>query len=162
MASISERENKDGTITYRVSIRKKGSSLEKSFYTKEDAELYSYYKERLIDNMSNFEVPIKDMVRMEEIIEMKKKSILDSDRRTKNSYDVNLSRFNEFFGKDKFLCNISYDDWVKFAKHLSDLTVYRGAKTEIGARKMSINTLRKVLAEFSSAFSHAISLGINI
>src|SRR5258708_28344047 len=115
MASISERENKDGSITFRVSIRKKGFSFEKSFFKKEDAELYSYYKERLIDNMSNFEVPIKDMIRMDQLIEMKKKSIADSDKRTKNGLDINLSRYQEFFGIDKFLCDISYNDWLKFA-----------------------------------------------
>src|ERR1700679_1545188 len=71
MACIQERPNENGDVSYRVSIRKKGHIISKSFYTKEDAEIYAFYKERLIDLMENFEVPIEKRLTLQSIMNIR-------------------------------------------------------------------------------------------
>jgi len=53
MASIRKRESG----SYSAEIRKKGKSLCASFSNRETAELWAVYKEDLIDQIKNFEVP---------------------------------------------------------------------------------------------------------
>ena len=160
MAVLEHRKNKDGSFSYRVQIRRNGVTIYKTFNTEEDARVFLWYKERLIDNMKNYELSLKETISFFHTIDLKCASM-------KNPKEIERMRilkvaFSEHFGGDKFLSKLTYDDWVNFAKYLLQKDVYRGAKTEVGKRKMSISTLRRTFAYISSCFSYAQSKGIDI
>ena len=66
MASITFRDGK-----YRVSIRKKDQDVSKTFSNKEDAELYSKWKEDLIDQIENFNPSPEELLTLDSAIDMK-------------------------------------------------------------------------------------------
>ncbi len=162
MASIEKRKNSDGSFSYRLSIRKKNFEIYQTFYTEEDAKLYEFYKERLIDNMEAFEVPLKDRVTVEQIFELKIKEISEYSPRNISDVNLSLDRIKQFFTNKKFINEFSFDDWLNFAKNLYGSDVFRGGKTEKGKRKMSIATLRRIFAVISSVYSNAIAMGIEL
>lgn len=162
MARIEKRENKDGSFSYRVQIRKKGMDIYKTFSTEEAANLYSFYKESLIDNMVSFDVDLGKRVCLSHIVELKLKTIDPSDKRTINAYEKCLENFLFAFGKDPFLCDLTYDDWLETAKKIYEIPVYRGGKNERCKRKMSLETFRRYFAYMSSSISNAHSLGIEL
>lgn len=159
MASIEKKRVGDG-FSYRIQIRKKGIEIYKTFSNEEDAKLYIFYKERLIDNMTNFDIPLKDRVTLEQLFELKKKACEGYDKRTLNELDNVFNRVNSFIGENKFFHEISYDQWLSIAKSVYEMDVFRGSKTNI--IKMSPITLRRYFATLSSVISHAISLGISL
>jgi hypothetical protein len=160
MATIKEKKLSDGSISFRVEIRKKGIQIYKSFTVLEDAELYSFYKERLIENMESFEVPLKDRVTLNQIYELKLKD--SNSINIKSHVKMAIEKFNEIFGVNTFCNDISYKDWENSCKILSQSYVYRGAKTENSKRIISLSTLRRYFAYASSCISHAQSLGIEL
>jgi hypothetical protein len=160
MASIEKRTTKSGEITYRVSIRKKGREIYKTFHDLEAGKLYAYYKENLITNMENFEVPIEKRISLNDILELKQKTIDESNLREISDFNFNKNKLSELFKNKIFYIDISYDEWLACAKALLDSYVYRGGKTERGKRKMSPHTLRKIFAHASSAVNHAKEMGI--
>ncbi len=162
MASIREKKGKDGRSSWHVAIRKKDFEICKSFHCKEDAELYVIYKERLIDNISNFEVPIHQRLRLSDIYSMKIEKENITDPKTLNDYKNSLFRLQSFLGENTFLCNISPIQWINCAKELFKMDVFRGAKTETGRRPMSPITLKRIFAYASACFSYAQSKGIEI
>lgn len=162
MACLEKRPRKDGTIAYEVNIRKKGYEIYKTFDNEEDARLYSFYKERLIDNMHNFEVPLKERLTIEQIFDLKLKSIDEFERRTINDICKSKERLSMFFDPHKFIHQISYDEWLDCAKKLLDFDVFRGAEKDHNKRKMSLKSLRKIFAYLSASISHANSLGIEL
>lgn len=161
MARIEEREDSKGEISYRVLIRKKGIEISRTFHDKESAKLYEFYKERLIENMSNFEVPLNIRITLRDIVDMKIKDS-GTDIKSFRLFTLALDRFEEIFPSGKFYSELSFDDWFNASKIIYEKDVYRGAKTEKGKRRMSPDTLRKTLAYMSSCVSHAISLGIEL
>jgi hypothetical protein len=162
MATIKKHINKDGKTTYRLMIRRKNIDISKTFHSEEDAKLYEFYKERLIDNMEIFEVPIEQRITLKQIFELKindsnelaKRSILDME----NSFKL----FHSLLDSNRFVYNISLEDWEKSAKSMYESDVFQGAKTDAGKRKMSPLTLRRNFACASAAFSTAISKGFKI
>lgn len=162
MATIEARPTDKGKISYRVMIRKKGINIYKTFHKKEDAELYVFYKERLIDNIENFEVPLGQMVTLDQIFELKISSISISNKREINDYENCKKRLKESFSGKVFYKDISLDDWRNAAKSLLATEVYRGAKTENGKRLMSPVTLKKIYYQASSVVSYVKSQGIVI
>jgi len=162
MAHIKERVNKKGETTYSVKIRKKEVDIQKTFYSLEDAKLYEFWKERLIQNMENFEVDLKDRVTISQLYDMKSKTIKSCDKRYASDFEFSKKRLVDFFGETRFIQSITYEEWVGFTRHLLDTDVYKGAKTENGKRKMSPESARKVLAYTSASISHAISKGIEL
>ncbi len=161
MATIEKRPNKNG-FSWRVMIRKKNQEVYKSFDTEEDANLYVFYKERLIDNIANFDVPIQDRVTLMQIMELKIQTIDESDKRTIGDYDMTVRRLKDCFGDIMFYQSLTFEHWVEAAKKLLQTDVYKGAKTEAAKRKMSPNTLRKIFAHASAAVSYAQHQGIAI
>lgn len=160
MVHIKEFILEDGCKSFRVQIRRKGLDISKNFRNIEDANLYADYKERLIDNIKNFEVPLKDRITLNDLLEIKLK---DSDNKDLKCHVlVAFNRFNEIFGEHKFYNKITYKDWEDACKKLSESYVFRGAKSENGKRIMSLNTLRRYFAYVSSCVSHAQSLGIEL
>jgi hypothetical protein len=162
MSTITIRKDQEGNKTYRVAIRRKGIEIFKTFRNKQDAELYSFYKERLIDNMKAFEVTIKDTITFEQAMEMKKSQIPQHNTRELNDLDNTTTRILPYLKANEPLSNISFERWVDIAKSLLSTSVYRGAKTENGKRELSVATLRKIFAHVSSAVSYAISQGISL
>ena len=164
MATINERQNEKGTISHRVQIRRNNTNISKTFYCKEDAEVYAFYKERLISNMENFEVDIKDTVTTKSIFELKIASIAQiiDNKRELNDMESSLKRIGNYIDLDKCYSSTSLEEWIEAAKKIFKEPVYRGAKTEISRREMSPNTLRKIFAHASAAVSYAQSQGIAI
>ena len=159
MATIEKRLD-GNSFSYRIKIRKKGIEIMKSFSNEEDAKLYIFYKERLIENMNHFDVPLQDRVTLEQLFELKKKACAGYDRRTLNELDNVFNRVNSFLGENKFFHQISYDEWFSIAKSVYDMDIFRGSKKNI--IKMSPLTFRRYFATLSSVVSHAVSLGIAI
>lgn len=155
---ITERTNADGSIVYRVTIRKRGKEIYRTFREKEDAIVYEKYKTRLIDLMDAYEVGPKDTVTLEQIFEVKLEK-LPEDSREKYDFMTSLNRLKDHL-KGGFLAKLTIDDWLECAQKLLKIDVYRGGKTESCKRKMSPTTLRKIFAHASSCISHAQSLGI--
>jgi hypothetical protein len=162
MGTIQQIVSKDGKTTYRLQIKRKDIEISKTFHTIEDTKLYEFYKERLIDNIENFEVPIEQRLTLKQIFELKindsselvPRSILDME----NSFKL----LHKLLDSNRFVYNITFEDWEKAAKSMFDLDVFKGAKTAVGKRKMSPLTLRRNFACASSAFSTAISKGFKI
>jgi len=159
MSRIEERILKDGRKSYRVSIRRKNIEIYKTFLEREDAELYSYYKEKLIDNMNNFDVEIKESIRISDLFELKINTLESHQVREIKDFGNSLERISLFLG-NKFLNQISFNEWLECAKSLINIEVYRGSKSPKGKRKMSMGTLRKIFAHASSCISYAKTKGI--
>lgn len=157
MASIRKEKNKNGIEYYRVKIRKKNNCIYKSFKCKESAEIYAAWKENLIDTMDAFDVPLKSRIRFCELVDLKcndphigesmRKDIRESYAKLKD-----LLRL-----EDRFVEEITYDEWLNAAKELLSIKVYRGAKTKAGERLMSPTTLRRIFSCLSSVFSYSTS-----
>lgn len=162
MARIEKRKNGSG-FSYRVVIRRKGIEIYKSFPEEEDAKMYAYYKEKLIDNMTNFDVPLKDRVTLRQILDMKLKEMQDHDKRSKADMELSFSRVMERLPKNKMFVNqLTYEDWLEIAKDIYNTNVHRGVKQEHTARQMSPISLRRLFASLSSAMSHAQGCGIEL
>ncbi len=162
MATVTKRQNSDGSIVFRVNIRKKDVDISKTFYTEEDANLFIFYKERLLQNMANFEVSTKDCVTLEQIMDLKIKSIDQAEFRYLSDFNLSKQRLIQTLDNEKFLCDITYDDWIEAATKLYNMDIYRGGKTESCKRKMSLETLRKIFAYASASISYAIAQGIEL
>lgn len=159
MASIDKRPKKNGEISYEVNIRRKGFEISKTFRTEEDANLYAFYKERLIDNMDNFEVNIKNRVTLKDLTELKLKNV--TERRARQDIENAFMKVRPHIG-DKFLSEITYDNWIEIAKKLLGEYVYKGARNETNKRLMSIASLRRYFAVISSIYSNAGTYGIEV
>lgn len=162
MACIRTRVTKKNDEKYHVGIRKKGVEIHKSFLFKEDAELYAKWKENLIDCMDNFEVNIKNTITLEALFDLKIKSISEDSKRTILDITNTKRTVLDYFNDKIFVSDISFEDWKNFAVALYDKDVYRGAKSGNNVRKISIETLRKLFAYASTAYSYAQSQGIEI
>ncbi len=162
MATIEKKMNENGSETYRVQIRLKNEEkIYKTFYTKEQAELFVFYKENLLKLKNNFDVPIEKRVTIKQIIEIKLQNSYDLSERSKSDFMDAFNRITTFI-KDDFINKISYEDWLKVAKSLLDLDVYIGFKNEKNKKKLSISSVRRYFACMSSAISFCNSQGMNI
>lgn len=161
MASINERISSKGEKTYRVQIRNKDFEQYKTFTTKEDAELFIFSRERLINNMKNFDVPINNRVRLVDIIQLKKSQIKDADIRTICEFDMALKRCLENMKPHVFLEELTLEDWKACLDKVVILHIpIRG--NAITTSLISIKSVRRLFATLSSAFSSAIASGIPI
>lgn len=159
MATIEKRKCGDG-FSYRCSIRKKGIEIYKTFKTEEDAKLYVFYKERLIDNMENFEVPLSHRITLEQLFEIKRKEFFGYDRRTLNDLDLVYAQIKNCLIDKVFYHEYTYEDWLECVKKMYQLESWRGSKTNV--IKISPRTLRRKFGVVSSVISCAISKGIEI
>lgn len=161
MSVIIKRENKKGEISYQVRIRTKDCQIYKSFLDEHDAKLYCFHRERLINNKKNFDIPIKDRVTLNHIIDLKMQSKGMDDKEI-SSFDHARKVLNERFGVDKFLCDITFEDWVNAVKDIYSTPVFRGSVKEKNKRIMSPNTLKRIFAYVSCAISYAMNQGIEL
>lgn len=162
MGSITKRKNSDGTISFRVDVRRKNIDISRTFFTEEDASLFILYKERLIDNMKNFDVPLKERVTLKQLFELKLSSISETNKRMIDDLNHTLDKLEMNFPKDKFVSQLTYEDWLIAAKAIYETPVYVGFKNAKNMKQMSIVTFKKLMANASSVFSHAISKGLDL
>lgn len=143
MASIEQRKNNDGSIVYRVQIRKKGiPDIRKSFSSKEEAEQYCKSVEDSIDG--KLEIPKFPLFLW---IERYKKEILP----TKNFANKQII-FLDFWGKylgNEIACEINPLKIELLANGLLE------KKSRLGGN-MSLETRRKYLVALSSIYTCAI------
>ena len=159
MACIEKRPSKEG-ISYRVAIRRKGTEIYKSFKTEEDAKLYAFFKERLIDNMEAFEVSLNERITLEQILDLKLESIKEYDKRTISDMEMAFRKIVQTLPSKKYYHEFIEDNWLECAKSIYEQDSYRGSKSN--TIKISPVTLRRIFANISSAVSHCQSLGINL
>ncbi len=161
MATIRERIGSKGDKSYSVVIRMKDCEEQKTFMTREDAELFAFFREKLHHNMNAFKIPIKDRVRLRDVIEFKKTQIKDINSRTICEFDNAFKRAIENIKNHTFLAELSFDDWHECLKNISGLTIpIRG--NAITKALISPSSIRRLFATLSSAFSTAIASGIPI
>jgi hypothetical protein len=159
MATIRERTKIGGEKTYEAIIRKKGFEEWKTFSTKEDAELFAFFKEKLHRNMCNFDIPLEDRITLCDVIELKIKDM--KDMRQISEFLLAKKRVQENIKPHVFLQELNIQDWVECLKNISLKKVpVRGNAVSVDF--LSTSSLRRVFATLSSAFSNAISLGVNI
>lgn len=157
MATIEKRMGKDG-MSFKTLIRRKGLEICKTFKTEEDAKLYAFYKEKLIDNMEAFEIPLKDRISLNEILDLKLRTIQDYDKRTINDLMFSFKRCLRWLPEKKYYQDFTEEDWLNCAKNLYSEDSWRGSKSNL--LKISPVTLRRIFAMISSTVSHCQSLGI--
>lgn len=163
MSTIKKNVGKNGKLTFSVYIKKKDFEICKTFYTLEDAKIYSFYKERLIQNMENFDVPLNERITLNQIIDLKIESATDLSVKTITQMQSMGKKFSDFFGKNRFYHTITYADWIDSVKYFMELNVYIGGQVrEDSTKKISIETLRKHYAYLSSCISYVIDQGIPI
>lgn len=162
MASFSVRQNSDGSTSYVASIRKKNIEIKRSFKTEEDANVFAFYKERLIDLMNAFEVPLSETLTIDQVFELKLKEISEVDIRPRNDFINTKKRITSHFNDKIFIKDITYNEWLECAKSIYQMPVFRGGKNESCKKNMSPKTLRNIFAYCSSAISNAQEKGIKI
>lgn len=158
MATIKKRQDSKGNTSFTVLIRKKGLEVCKTFYDEEEANLYIWYKERLIQEMENYESPIHERISLKQIFEMKIQKIDPSNFREINGFDNTCKRFLEFFKSKFFLHQISFNDW----KECLDNFLKNEKNMRDESKNVSMKSIRKFFAYASSCFSNAIENGINL
>lgn len=156
---IEIRKNKDGSKAYRVTIRKKGTEVTKTFSNEEDAILFENYRTRLIECMANFEVPIKDRVRLVDIVDLKIKR--SSDLRSISEFELANKRVMEVMKPHIFLNELTYDDWKDAFEKIAKKE-YPKRHNSPHMQLIAAKSLRRIFASLSSAFSTAIANGISL
>lgn len=155
------RERANGN--FRVQIRRKGIDISKTFHSKEDAEVYEFYKNRLLDNMAAFEIDIKDTVTIQQVVELKVASIPMITPKNTCEFKNCLQELNAYIPKTTVFSTTTYEQWLAAAKKILATPVRHGGRSNQPKTKaMSLNTLRRHMANLSSSVSHAISQGIAI
>lgn len=133
--------------------------MSKTFSTFEDAKIFEFYKERLIENIDNFNIPIEKRIRLIDIIDMKK--TMFKDPRAISELETGFKRCLKFLPAHTFLCELTFDDWHECMKKIATFPfpVKFGAKEK---KPLSTMSIRRIFATTSAAFSHAISMGLSI
>lgn len=157
--SIKETIKVNNEKSFQVIIRKKGVEICKTFSNLEDAKLFEFYRTSLVENMANYEIPLHERIRLEDIIDLKTKDIVD--KRILCEFELSLKRIKNSIKPHAFVSELTYEDWEKCLETIIKLDIpARGnARTII---KMSPKSVRRIFATMSSAFSHARSKGIPI
>lgn len=121
MATIQEVNGR-----YRAIIRKKDIDISATFEERHNAELWAKYKESLIEQISNFDPPLKEMISLQDAIELKIKKINDlgCDTKTLSDYKILLKIFEKFCHKS--LSEISYSDLLNHFNDLMKIPVKKG------------------------------------
>jgi DNA repair protein RadC len=121
MASIEQRGSR-----FRVTIRKKGITINKTFSSAESAELFAKYKEDLIDEIEAFDPPLKDMITLHQAIDLKLDIMRKELRDARSISDIEYIKnwFSEFL--DKSVSELSYEVLMAKALEMLNGTVFRG------------------------------------
>lgn len=148
---------------YRVQIRKKDIEIYSSFKNEEDAKLWAEYKEELIDNISAFDPPLKEMITLKDAIELK----IEKGKETMK--DINdFKNLLEYF--DKFcyrsLNSITYDELMKYYDEKLKIPIRKGGSKNnenTGIKKLpSPSTVFRKFQYLSSVYQDVINYGVEI
>lgn len=164
MASIRERKCSDGSITYHVSIRiKDQEEIHKGFKDKETAELYAWYKENLIKEMKNFEVPMQEMVTLRDGFELKIKLAEGEGKTPKYIRDckADFSHILTYMDEDIYLKDITPEMIEELCEKLANSVVFKGGSQyniKLGKRtgkpvQISGKTLYRRMLTLSTIFN---------
>lgn len=163
MGFIEERKCSDGKVSYRCEIRRKGHPhIHQTFSDRETAELFIFYKERLIEEMRAFEVPISKMLTLQEGYEIKKKVSMNKEAHPKYMSDMeaDLNAIFEFVDPSTLMESINFNMLEEWVTKMLRTTVFKGGqkaregKERTGhERSISPATIRRRLATLSTIFN---------
>jgi hypothetical protein len=152
---------------FHVKIRKKGCEyLSATFSDRETAELWGKYKEDLIDNIKAFGVPLKDMITLENAIELKVRSLLEENKKKSITNDFSSLPFIFRDFLELPLSELKYEELLKFMLDMSNSKVKlggagKGSDTGISQNISPVTVLKRISA-ISTVINFAIEKGINI
>jgi hypothetical protein len=158
MASIRKIQQR-----YHVQIRKKNISICASFNDRDTAILWSKYKEDLIDQIIQFDVPMNELMTLNDALDLKLKDMIEKRLDTR---DIKIIRndFQEFLNIP--IKNIKYEDYLEKMKKMSKQIVKIGGtldRQETGIKKIqSPKTIIRKMALLSSTYSLLIGMGIDL
>lgn len=157
-------ENRNGRT--RVVIRRKNVEISATFDTEESAQLWAKYKDRLIDEMHNFDVPKKDLIIFSDSIKFKMESLQQNKSHPKTVTDIRtlLNTFSEF--NDLEMSKITYEMILSKAQELlNSITRKGGSKNNPDSgrkQQMSPHTVMSRLRQLSSVYSNLLEMGVQI
>lgn len=153
----------DGRKNFSVSIRRKGHNITKTFSDKETAELYAKYKEALIDEMENFDVPKKDLITLDSAIECRLEELLNAKADRRTVLDVKGLRgfFPEFMNLT--LSELTYEMLKNKIEKMMVEPIRRGGDRDKTGKLIlqSPVTIRRKVAMLSSIYSLMIKKGVD-
>lgn len=160
MASIQKRGD-----NFRVQIRKEGFiNIEKTFSNEEDAILYSKWKEDIMQNIANFEVPKEELITLDTAIDMKIEEGIKAglDKRTMASLNNLKSIFSKLLKNS--IHELGYEDYLKIAKELMVTEVRKGGSNSGGGdyRLPSKETVINRFKYLGTVYGHLIKKGFSV
>jgi hypothetical protein len=160
MATLRNRSGK-----FYVMIRKKGHpTLHRVFSNKEDAEIFAYWKEDILEQITNFEPPLEELITLDTAIEMKIQEATNQKLGKKTIKDI--KDLKNYFANllDQSLFSISYENLMCAYNELSKKEIRRGGSIIKGGiyKLPSQKTLRNRFAILSSVYSLMIKKGVKI
>ena len=160
MARIDQRNGK-----YRVRISQKDHDITHSFHDYETAVLWAKYKEKLINEITAFDVPSAELVNFSDAVDLKIKKSIDDNLEDRTIKDLQeLHRVFECF-ENRDIITITFQDYVNFSeKFLRTLTTRGGNKNNKTGRLVypTKTTLLSKFRRLSSVYSNLISNGIPV
>ena len=161
MATIEERAGK-----FRVQLRKKGIEIYKTFSNIEDAELFCSWKEDIIDQMEVFDPDMKDLITLENAIDLKVKTLKETGKNQRTIDDVLRMKGYFSYMLNKSICEITYDYLLKKAQEMMITQIkHGGVQGKEGTGTMKLPSRSTILSRFNvlgGVYSNLISDGVNI
>ncbi len=161
MATIRDRDGR-----YMCLIRSKGIEIGKTFSSKQDAELWAKYKEDLIDQIDAFDPPLKEMITLQDAIEMRIEIQIKNEVSKKDisDYKTLIKVFEKFCPKK--MSDIKYNDLVDHFNFLLTHPVTRGGTGKNDGtghtRLPSFMTIFRKYAYLSTVYQMLIKDGVDI
>lgn len=135
-----------------------------TFKDKETGDLWTAYKEDMIDQMFYFDVPLQEMITLKDAIELKFKELERDGKDPKSICDVRRleNDFSEFL--ELPLNKIDYNTLMVKVKNMLNSTVfYGGAGKGTGSERVqSLPTVLRKIRVLSTVFSKMINEGVNV
>lgn len=159
MATISEREGR-----FRSTIRRKDIEISSTFSNKEQAEIWSKYKEDLIDSIDSFDPPLKEMITLKDAIELKIRDAEYKNKKDIADFKILIEFFDKFINME--IGKITYDDLMKYFDEKMNTPITRGGiknDPTTGLKKLpSMHTTFRKFAYLSTVFELMKTQGVNI
>lgn len=167
MAYIRESENQDGKKKYNVEIRTRKNIIRKTFEDRKTAELFAWYKEKLIKEMDNFELELKQMITLKDAMDV----FMSQDFTHKNPKYIPDSKADyqqiiQFIPESTYLNEISKETLEEFIKNLSKCVLKKGGSKNKDSgiiKPISPKTMKRRLSFLSNLINTVNALtGSNI
>lgn len=164
MGSIRESITKNGKKSFHALIRKRGNkTIVKTFRDLETAKLFLWYKEKIIEEMAAFEVPMSQLISLQDGYEIKKATASRENRHAKycSDLEVDFKSISEWIPAGTLLKEIKFQQLDSMIKGMNKTTVFRGGtpggKGERTGKEVQIspNTMRRRLTALSTIYNTA-------